>query len=595
MTIVQELQTQAAAAVAATYDIAVSPETFVVQETRREFEGDFTLVVFPLTKYKLGSPDQIGQKLGELLKARMPEIESHNTIKGFLNLKLSDAYWCEFLAKNWDDAGYTRNTHGEGKRIVVEYCSPNTNKPLHLGHLRNIVLGYALTEVLKANGYDTIPTCLFNDRGTNISKSMYAWLLDGKQATPESLGKRGDKLVGDYYVMYANRHKAEVKALMEEGLSEEEAEKQALTSQAIQEMTVKWENGDPDVRALWSRMNGWVYASMEQTFQRLGVRFERYYYESGIYQLGKETVTEGLEKGIFFQKADGSVWIDLAEDGLDQKLVLRKDGTSVYITQDLAVADEKYRDFAMDKSIYVVGNEQEYHFKVLFLILRKLGKSYSDGLYHLSYGMVDLPSGKMKSREGTTVEADDLMDEMEETARQATEELGKTEGMREEELQSLHRNIGLSALKFFLVKVDPKKRILFDPKESIDIHGHTGPFVQYAYTRTAALKRKAAEVAPFASGMAPEDTLNENERILLRKLFQYSTVLKDAGDTYNPALIANYAYELAKDFNRFYQGDKIIQSERPHTSSFRLALSLLTGRVMKDAMALLGIEMPERM
>ncbi len=593
--VISDIQEAASQSVEKLYDIKLEPGDFNVQETRKEFEGDFTLVIFPLMRYKLGSPAEVGDRIGEALRDKLEHITAYNVIKGFLNLSLSDTFWLNFLAATYEDDRFLTLDKGKGQTVVVEYCSPNTNKPLHLGHLRNIILGDSLTRLLEANGFKAIATCLFNDRGTNISKSMYAWMQAGAQDTPESTGKKGDKFVGDYYVEYARQYKREVSELVEQGMDEKAAKEQAASNQAIRQLTVKWEAEDPEVRALWKKMNGWVYESMERTFERLGISFDTCYYESKVYLKGKETVEEELEKGIFYRKPDGSIWIDLSDEGLDEKLVLRKDGTSIYITQDLAIADAKYEQFQMDRSIYVVGNEQEYHFNVLFSILKKLGKPYAEGLFHLSYGMVDLPSGKMKSREGTTVEADDLMDQMDETAKTVTQELGKTEGMNEAELNKLYRTIGMGALKYFLVKVDPKKRILFNPAESVDIHGHTGPFIQYAYTRTAAIRRKADEIAPFRPEMVPESKVHEHERLLLRKLYQYPQVLAEAGEQYNPAMIANYVYELARDYNRFYHGDKIVQLEQPATSSYRLALSSFTGKVLESAMYLLGIEMPERM
>lgn len=593
--VISDIQEAASQSVEKLYDIKLEPGDFNVQETRKEFEGDFTLVIFPLMRYKLGSPAEVGDRIGEALRDKLEHITAYNVIKGFLNLSLSDTFWLNFLAATYEDDRFLTLDKGKGQTVVVEYCSPNTNKPLHLGHLRNIILGDSLTRLLEANGFKAIATCLFNDRGTNISKSMYAWMQAGAQDTPESTGKKGDKFVGDYYVEYARQYKREVSELVEQGMDEKAAKEQAASNQAIRQLTVKWEAEDSEVRALWKKMNGWVYESMERTFERLGISFDTCYYESKVYLKGKETVEEELEKGIFYRKPDGSIWIDLSDEGLDEKLVLRKDGTSIYITQDLAIADAKYEQFQMDRSIYVVGNEQEYHFNVLFSILKKLGKPYAEGLFHLSYGMVDLPSGKMKSREGTTVEADDLMDQMDETAKTVTQELGKTEGMNEAELNKLYRTIGMGALKYFLVKVDPKKRILFNPAESVDIHGHTGPFIQYAYTRTAAIRRKADEIAPFRPEMVPESKVHEHERLLLRKLYQYPQVLAEAGEQYNPAMIANYVYELARDYNRFYHGDKIVQLEQPATSSYRLALSSFTGKVLESAMYLLGIEMPERM
>ena len=593
---VQTIQAAAAAAIEQLYQQEITPESLTVQETKKEFEGDFTLVTFPLTRLKVGSPPQIGEAIGEKLQAEVEAIESYNVIKGFLNLKLSDAFWRQWLAETQKDPEYFRRRQGEGQAVVVEYCSPNTNKPLHLGHLRNIILGYTVTEILRANGFTVIPTCLFNDRGTNISKSMYAYLQSGQQDDPESAGVKGDKLVGDYYVSYAHLHHQEVSRLMDEqGLDKKTAEKQARTTQAINEMTIKWEQGDPDTVALWKRMNSWVYAAYEDTFQRLGVHFDRFYYESEVYQRGKEAVQEGLEKGVFYRDEDGAVKVDLTGEGLDQKVLLRANGTSLYITQDLAIAADKFGEFGMDRSIYVVGNEQDYHFKVLFKILAKLEKPYADGLFHLSYGMVDLPSGKMKSREGTTVEADDLMDEMIERAAAETEKLGKTEGLNPEEISDLHRKIGLGALKFFLAKVDPKKRMLFDPQESIDIHGQTATFIQYSYARTAALRRKAEEVRTFLADQPTEDPLTTDERALILRIFRYREVLHEAAENYNPSLLANYAYDLAREFNRFYGGEKILQTAKPHTSAFRFALAQLAGQAMAESLTLLGIEMPEQM
>lgn len=593
---IQTIQSAAVAALQKLYNQTVTPDSLTVQETKKEFEGDFTLVTFPLARLKVGAPPQIAEALGNALIENVDALTGYNVIKGFLNLTFSDEYWLEWLVAAQADPHYFRSQQGKGQTVVVEYCSPNTNKPLHLGHLRNIVLGHSVTNILQANGYSVIPTCLFNDRGTNISKSMYAYLQSNTQDTPETAGVKGDKLVGDYYVSYAHMHHEEVSRLMdEEGLDKQTAERQARTTQAINEMTIKWEQGDPDTVALWKRMNSWVYAAYDDTFQRLGVQFDRFYYESEVYQRGKETVQEGIDKGAFFQDEDGAVKVDLTPDGLDQKVLLRANGTSLYITQDLAIAADKFNEFGMDKSIYVVGNEQDYHFKVLFTILEKLDKPYAKGLFHLSYGMVDLPSGKMKSREGTTVEADDLMDEMIERAAQGTEERGKTEAMNAEELQELHRKIGMGGLKFFLAKVDPKKRMLFDPKESIDLHGQTATFIQYSYTRIASLHRKRDAVSPFTGTQALEEPMTTDERAVLLRLYRYGEVLQEAANAYNPSLLANYAYEMARDFNRFYAGDKILQSEKAQTSSFRFALSQLAGKAMRESLSLLGIEVPERM
>lgn len=595
--ITEQIQQAAAAAVKSLYDIDIAPEAFPVQETRKEFEGDFTLVVFPLAKYRLGAPPQIAAQLGEALLQRLEVLQSYNVIKGFLNLSFKSEFWWEFLAHQQQNEAFFRTSLGQGQKVVVEYCSPNTNKPLHLGHLRNIILGYSTTEILRANSFDTHAVCLYNDRGTAICKSMYAWLREGKNETPESTGKKGDVLVGDYYVAYSAMLEEDIAQLKAQGMDEEEAKKQAPAQKAVEDILLRWEQGDPEIRQLWQQMNEWVYKAHRQTFRRLGVAFDKFYYESELYQLGKQTVEKGLQMGAFYRKEDGSVWVDLTADGLDHKLLLRANGTSVYITQDLAAAEVRYDDYKMDRSVYVVGNEQDYHFKVLFLILKKLQKPFADGLYHLSYGMVDLPTGKMKSREGTRVDIDDLLDEMMDRAREETLKLGKTEGMDEAEREDLYQKIGLSAVKFFLAKVDPKKRMLFNPEESFDIHGHTGPFVQYAYTRTAALQRKAEtlDLPPFTAESRPEQPLNEAERLLLRQLFQYPAVLQEAAAAYSPALIANYAYELAKAYNRFYQGEKILNPDMPHTSAFRFALSGFAGKTLQESMRLLGIGMPERM
>lgn len=580
-----------------TYGVEIAAETIVIQETKKEFDGDFTLVVFPFARFRLGKPEIIGETLGRVLVELVPEIEDFNVIKGFLNLSLKADWWVSFFANAVQDEQYFTTNIGEGKTVVVEYCSPNTNKPLHLGHLRNIILGYSVTEILKANGYTAIPTCLFNDRGTNISKSMYSWQQDGNGDTPESTGLKGDKLVGKYYVDYSVKLAEEVAQLLDTGMDRKEAEKAAPSSQAIQEMLIKWEEGDPETRELWETMNGWVYEAYKDTFQRLGVEFQQFYYESKVYQRGRETVQEGLERGIFFKDDAGSVVVDNSDVKLDKKVLLRSNGTSLYITQDLAIAADKYNEFHMDKSIYVVGDEQNYHFQVLFAVLKKLQKPYAEGLFHLSYGMVDLPSGKMKSREGTTVDIDDLVEEVKQKAKEETQRLGKTEGMTEAELDQLYEVLGMGGLKYFLAKVDPKKRMLFNPEESVDLQGHTGPFIQYSSTRIASLVRKQAELdlPSYTAELALEDPLNEGERSLIKRLFQYKALLQEAAHTYNPALIANYAYELARDFNRFYQGPKILQAEKPNTSSFRFALSAFTGKALKEALSLLGIAVPDRM
>ncbi|MEL6588498.1 MAG: arginine--tRNA ligase, partial [Bacteroidota bacterium] len=560
------IQTAAAKAVQEVFDVEIAADTLPVQETRKDFEGDLTLVVFPLTKFKLGAPPQIGEKLGTALVERLESVTDFNVVKGFLNLSIGDAYWQSFVAEQQHREDFYRTDLGKGQTVVVEYCSPNTNKPLHLGHLRNIVLGYSLTEILKANGFEAIPTCLFNDRGTNISKSMYAYQVAETKETPESSQRKGDKIVGDYYVQFAGMLQHEISQLMEEkGLTKDDAAKVAPSQTAIDEMTIAWENGDPEVRNLWEQMNSWVYEAYEDTFQRLGVSFDRYFYESKVYQRGKETVEEGLEKGTFYHTEDGSVEVDLTEDGMDRKTLLRSNGTSLYITQDLAIAEDKYNAYKMDRSIYVVGNEQNYHFEVLFKVLAKLSKPYAEGLYHMSYGMVDLPTGKMKSREGTTVEIDDLLDELEAKAKEETlKNLDKIQDMEESELNALFQKLGTGAVKYYLIKVEPKRRMLFDPKESVSLKGNTGPYIQYAYARIQSILRNASHIAAYTSDMKLEESLLEAERTLIQVIARYPEVLREAGASYNPALLANYAYELTKEFNRFYRDAPILKSENPN-------------------------------
>ncbi|MEM6263837.1 MAG: arginine--tRNA ligase [Bacteroidota bacterium] len=593
--ITHNLQTAASAAIQELYGQEVPPGGIPVQETRKDFEGDFTLVVFPLSRYRLGKPPEVAEAIGKALKESHPHVCDFNVVKGFLNLTLEDNFWREFLARYQKSDEVLFRTEGAGTTAVVEYCSPNTNKPLHLGHLRNIFLGYSLTEILKANGYETHPVCLYNDRGTAICKSMYAWEQQNRQDTPESTGKKGDVFVGDYYVEYAQMHRKEVEQMMATGATEEVAEKSVPTTTGINEMLVKWENEDEEVRRLWQKMNAYVYEAHRKTFERLGIRFEKYYYESDLYKEGKDIVEDGLKAGHFYQKEDGSVWVNLEAAGMDDKLLLRSNGTSLYITQDLATAEHKEKDFELQRSIYVVGNEQNHHFKVLFEVLKMLGKSYASNLFHLSYGIVELPDGRMKSREGTVVEADDLVEEVRSAVEVATSELGKIEGLEEAELEKLYDTLALGAIKFFLLKVDPKKGMVFDPEESLDLKGHTGPFVQYSYARMRGIERKAGDIAPFTIDTQAEESLHETERALLQRIFQYPNVLKDAADNYSPALIANYVYELAKDYNRFHRSCKVIQSDMPGTSSQRLALSSFAGRVIQAAMTLLGISVPDRM
>lgn len=560
-----------------------------IERTNANFNGDFTLVVFPFLRYSKKGPEQTAQELGEKLSENMPEISGFNVVKGFLNIECSDNSWIEIL-KETSANGVSLPTPATKRKVVIEYSSPNTNKPLHLGHIRNNVLGFAMANILEANGHDVIKTNLVNDRGVHICKSMLAWQKFGNGETPESSGIKGDHLVGKYYVEFDKAYKQEVKELIEAGRSEEEAKEESNLMKEVREMLVKWEEGDNETVSLWKTMNSWVYKGFEQTYTQLGVAFDTIYYESDTYLLGKEIVKEGLDKGVFYTKDNGSVWVDLSDEGLDEKLLLRADGTSVYITQDIGTAKKRYEEFKMDQSVYVVGNEQDYHFKVLQLILKKLDYPFWEGIYHLSYGMVDLPSGKMKSREGTVVDADDLMNEMVRTAKEQTEELGKTEGMSDEELSSLYSMLGLGALKYFLLRVDAKNRMLFDPKESIDFQGNTGPFVQYTHTRIASIL-SASDDHSFAR----PSSLEEEEKELIMQLLYYPQVIEESGRTFNPSVVANASFELAKSYNRFYHQHSILGAEDKDIRQFRIALSAAVGAHLKHAFGLLGIAVPERM
>ncbi|WEK21695.1 MAG: arginine--tRNA ligase [Candidatus Pedobacter colombiensis] len=570
------------------------PENQVnLQDTRTEFEGQITIVVFPIVRFSKKSPEATATDLGEYLVANLEEVTAFNVVKGFLNLSIADAYWVNLFNTTLLNPSFGL-FKSNGKKVMVEYSSPNTNKPLHLGHVRNNLLGYSVAELLKASGYDVIKVNLVNDRGIHICKSMLAWQKWGNGETPESSLMKGDHLVGKYYVVFDKEYKKEIEALKLEGQTEEEAKKNASLIKEAQKMLQDWEAGVPEVIELWKTMNGWVYDGFAVSYKNLGVDFDKYYYESNTYLLGKGTVDEGLEKGVFFKKPDGSVWIDLTADGLDQKLVLRADGTSVYITQDLGTAQMKYDDFKMDESIYVVGNEQDYHFKVLFLILEKLGKSWAKGLHHLSYGMVDLPSGKMKSREGTVVDADDLIAEMIETAKAKTEALGKVNDFEDEEKERLYYNIGMGALKYFLLKVEPKKRLLFDPAESIDFQGNTGPFIQYTHARIKSLLLKADYDFANAGVVGAAITATELEMIML--LAKYPSEIQSAAKTHSPAVLANYLYEVAKLFNKFYhETPPIIKEENEAVKQHRLNLSFVIAEVLKKGMRILGITVPERM
>ncbi|GGH06914.1 arginine--tRNA ligase [Pedobacter zeae] len=573
------------------YNEEIAEGVINIQETRKEFEGQATIVVFPVTKISKKSPEQTATEIGEYLVAHVADITKFNVVKGFLNLSIAESYFLnqfnrEILAPGF--GVYKPN----GKKVMVEYSSPNTNKPLHLGHVRNNLLGYSVSELLKAYGYEVVKVNLVNDRGIHICKSMLAWQKWGHGETPESTGLKGDHLVGKYYVIFDKEYKKEIDALKAEGQSEEEAKKNAPLIKEAQHMLLKWEQGDEEVVSLWKTMNEWVYAGFNITYKNLGVDFDKFYYESNTYLLGKDTVEEGLAKGVFFKKEDGSVWIDLTADGLDQKLVLRADGTSVYITQDLGTAEMKHDDFGMDESIYVVGNEQDYHFKVLFLILEKLGKSWAKGLYHLSYGMVDLPNGKMKSREGTVVDADELIESMVSTAREKTEALGKTGDFPQEDKEELYQNIGLGALKYFLLKVEPKKRLLFNPAESIDFQGNTGPFIQYTHARIKSLLAKANY--QLAASQPAQILPVELEMIL--QLAKYPAEIAIAAKAYSPASLANYLYELAKLFNKFYhEVPQILKMEEGEEKQFRLNLSKKTADMIHAGMLILGITSPERM
>ena len=580
-------------AVKALYDADIKPESVQVSPTKKEFEGHLTVVVFPFLKASRKAPEATAQEIGAWMKENVEAVAAFNAVKGFLNLTISAEFWRNLLHEIQADEnfGFTAPTD-DSELVMVEYSSPNTNKPLHLGHVRNNLLGYSLSQILKANGKKVVKTNIVNDRGIHICKSMLAWKKWGQGATPESVGKKGDHLIGDFYVLFDRHFKDEVKALMDEkGLSKEEAEAQSERMAEAREMLRRWEAGDEEVRALWKMMNDWVYAGFDETYKRLGVDFDKIYYESDTYLEGKDLVLGGMEKGIMYKKEDGSVWADLTPDGLDHKLLLRSDGTSVYMTQDIGTAKLRYQDYPIDKMIYVVGNEQNYHFQVLSLLLDKLGFKWGKSLTHFSYGMVELPEGKMKSREGTVVDADDLMDTMIANAREAS--ASRFEGMPEEEAAEIARVVGLGALKYFLLKVDPKKNMLFNPKESIDFNGNTGPFLQYTYARIRSVCRRAAEELESCS--YAEAVPNEKEQVLIQKIADFPSVVAEAGRSYSPALIANYCYDLAKEYNQFYHDYSILKEEDASTRCLRLNLSQLVARTLRAGVSLLGMEMPERM
>ena len=578
----------------ATEELYGTSDNIQIQKTRKEFEGDYTVVVFPLLKASRKSPEATATELGEKIVASTPEIKSFNVIKGFLNLAIDPAFW----AARFEEITTTENfgmAPASGRTIMIEYSSPNTNKPLHLGHIRNNLLGYSVATILKANGHNVIKVNLVNDRGIHICKSMLAWQLYGGGETPASSGMKGDHLVGKYYVEFDKHYKAQVKELMaEKGISEDEAKKTAPIMLQAQEMLRKWEAKDPEVYSLWETMNGWVYEGFDVTYKALGVDFDKVYYESETYLLGKSLVEDGLKKGVFFRKEDNSVWIDLEADGLDQKLLLRGDGTSVYMTQDLGTALSRFEENSLDDMIYVVGNEQNYHFQVLKLVLKKLGYEWSDNIFHLSYGMVELPEGKMKSREGTVVDADDLIADMVGTAREMSEELGKLDGVSDEEAAKICEMVGLGALKYFILKVDPKKTMLFDPRESIDFNGNTGPFIQYTHARICSILRKAEEAGIDTANFVKASLLAE-EVELIKALTDYPTVVRTAGEQFSPSVIAAYAYDLAKQFNGYYHDHSILKEENAAVRSLRLKLAEEVARTLRSAMSLLGINVPERM
>jgi arginyl-tRNA synthetase len=589
MSLVQQIRQAGIEAIKTLYNQDISPDQLTVNETKPEFEGDYTIVMFSLTKFTRQKPEESGKTVGDWLTGHHPDIfKKYNVVKGFLNLSISDPYYVSFL-----QSSLTKNTvpQANGKKVMVEFASPNTNKPLHLGHLRNIFLGAAISNILKANGYEVIKANLVNDRGIHICKSMVAWLHYGNDVTPENSGIKGDHLVGDYYVKFNDVCKKQMEELIHSGKSKEEAEKEAPILKEAQGMLLKWEQDDQEIRKLWAKMNGWVYNGFEETYERMGVSFDKMYYESETYLLGKKIVEEGLKKDIFFKKPDGSVWIDLTKEGLDEKLLLRADGTSVYITQDLGTAQLKYDDYHIDQSIYVIGDEQNYHMKVLKLILQKLGKPYADGIEHLSYGMVELPGGRMKSREGTVVDADDLMDEMIQTAAKHTEELGKVKDFSGEELEKLYEVLGMGATKFYLLRVNPKRKMVFNPEESIDFHGFTGPFVQYTYARIRSILRKEEIQTnrPISHALLPL------EKTIIIQLEKYEQALSAACTEMDPSIIANYAFETAQIFNSFYTEYSVINAESDEKKSLRLQLCHATAMAISDSMGLLGITAPERM
>jgi arginyl-tRNA synthetase len=578
------------------YDFSLHHSQVQVQTTRKDQEGDITIVVFPFLRFSKKSAEITGNEIGGYLVNEIDEVQSFNVVKGFLNLKISDRFWLDNLLEAYKKPQYGLRLPGEtAKTVMIEYSSPNTNKPLHLGHIRNNLLGYSISEILKANGNKVIKTNIVNDRGIHICKSMYAWQQWGEGKTPENSGMKGDHLVGEFYVMFDNKYKDEIKELVQSGLSQEEAERQAPSIVEARKLLLKWEAGDSETVELWKKMNGWVYKGFEETYKKLGVDFDKIYYESETYLVGKEEVLRGVSENIFTQKDDGSVWADLTNDGLDQKLLLRSDGTSVYMTQDIGTAKLRYNDFVIDKMIYVVGNEQNYHFQVLAVLLDKLGYSWGKDLYHFSYGMVELPSGKMKSREGTVVDADDLVEGMVQVARDMSMELGKLDSLSKEEAEETFRMIAMGALKYFILKVDPRKNMMFNPAESIDFNGNTGPFIQYTYARIKSVLRKAEGNDIAIDDKMKNVALSAKEKELLKRIALFPAAVIDAGNNYSPAIVANYCYDLVKEYNQFYHEHSILSEPDRDRLNFRLMLSATVAEIVKKGMNLLGIEMPERM
>jgi arginyl-tRNA synthetase len=577
------------------YSISVEPSQVQLQGTKKEFAGDFTLVVFPFVKQARKAPEAVANEIGVQLKANLPEVADFNVVKGFLNISIADSYWVNFVNDISGNDGFgLKAVAADAKPVVIEYSSPNTNKPLHLGHIRNNLLGWSVSELLKADGQNVKRVNLVNDRGIHICKSMLAWLRFGNGETPESSGMKGDHLVGKYYVEFDKHYKSEIADLVANGMDEEEAKKEAPLMKEAQSMLKRWEEGDKEIRDLWEKMNGWVYAGFDETYRSLGVGFDKIYYESNTYLLGKELVQKGLDLGVLYRRDDGSVWCDLTGDGLDEKLLLRRDGTSVYMTQDLGTALLRHNDFDADRLVYVVGNEQDYHFKVLKLILGKLGFPWADKVYHLSYGMVELPNGKMKSREGTVVDADDLIADMEQTAEQMSLEHGKNDELSDDERKRLYHILALGALKYFILKVDPTKNMLFNPAESIDFNGNTGPFIQYTYARIRSIVRKSGQDVGF-NIQNSEFKISDKEREIIKLLHSLPSVVEQAAQNFSPAMVANYAYDLAKTFNSFYQDTPILREENADIRSFRVALCDVVATAIRNTMTILGIEVPERM